>query len=766
MTSFDNEPEDSVGPIGPMGSGRRRRKPSGGAQAITMIFAWGGGAVAAVAVAFWLLQYIKPGQDPKQEVVEQAAIAKKEDSKKKSSRAKKQERAEARRRAERRAEQKAVAVEPVAAKPMIDLANFQRPTMPGMAYRYYDGETFGMADFSTASASRSGLLVDVGDLPNANAAKGLRLEGYWETRTHQPCTFLMDSTNGARLWIDDELVLDNTAQFQREPVEASRMIQPGMHAVRVEFVLSTEGGSYKLEVGAKDDPQRMNLARLLQPFGLKELTSLDSLQYELANYDKPGAAIKALIESNREAVEAGFIETVSAKPVVDDDTAKVMVPEGCKLLAGLAVGSSQGRVAAAIPIYLDDSGLSLGAMLGSESQEWESLIAEPGFAVSALQIEQFNSADDVSLEFRRIGNQSLLPTDAYTHSIGSQPVDINVSDECQPVIGLRVNMANASRLVSVDAMRVRSGESKLLAILADGFPVPSSRKKAPSPNEIKQVMKKLMKESAARLSGTTGRAQEMELKALAESTAISARDDANDESRFISLLEARRLHLLAGEIRPAFAITHELSQEFEYDYWSDQLALFRDATQRAGKSPIIRRKVMAELGPEISKAEESFRFEVAGKLAAGGKMLATELNDQSSFAKFSGQLEEFERSAMATKQARAAAKTLTTRPDDAKANRSLGVFNLVVTHDWDQAMEYFARSSNQDCEFIAAHDRSFDGADAQTAMKLAKCWMRTGKKNEALEKLAAERAQQVLTQAKTQAVGKDLKDIESDLERL
>ena len=43
----------------------RPQKPSGGAQALTMILAWVGGAAAAVAAAFWILQLMKPPEEVK-----------------------------------------------------------------------------------------------------------------------------------------------------------------------------------------------------------------------------------------------------------------------------------------------------------------------------------------------------------------------------------------------------------------------------------------------------------------------------------------------------------------------------------------------------------------------------------------------------------------------------------------------------------------------------------------------------------------------------
>ena len=775
-TDFEPEgPEEPVGPVGTLdsgSSGRRRRKPSGGGQAIAMILSWVGGAGAAVAVAFYILQYVKPPQDPNDPNNSgRTAVVTPEATPRPKRRRTKPDRTD-RTKPDRTTPKLATdpidssaAVNRDPTKPVNGRENFQPPEMPGLAYRYYEGETFGMANFSTATPSRSGVVIDVGDLPPAKLAKGLQLEGTWKTQTEQACDFVLDSTNGAKLYIDDQLVLDNTAQFERKPVEAQRTIKPGMHVVRVDFVLSTERGRYELAVGAAGDRNRMDLARLLQPFGTEKLTSLQKLQYRLAKYEKPDLATRALIASNREAAEAGLVETVAATPIGDSKASKTILPEG-KLLAGLALSSSNGRVTAATSIYLDSSGLSLGERMGKRSGEWEAVIAKPGFAVSAVQIGRSALADKVSLEFRKIDEKSLLSTGAYTQSFASSPVPISVDDEIQPVIGLRVYTSANSSLLGIDAMRVRSGGDRMLTVLVDGFPRKSDLRKAPSASKATKKMKKMMKESMARLEGQKGAALEMELNALAASTASAARISTDDEDRFVGLLEARRLYLLAEKFERSFAITDELSQEFEYDYWKDLLAFYADATKRAGKNRSSQLKVIREIEQAMVKAEDSYQFEVAGRLAVGGKMLATAVEDQRMFERFNSQLEELAQNASVTKQARVAAKTLTSRPDDPKANRVMGVFALVVTDNWSEAMKYFARSSSEDYEFIAKHDRSFDGSDAEVAVELADCWKRIGKKNGPLEKLATGRAQKVLMKARQQAQGEALQKIDNDLEKL
>ena len=409
-------------------------------------------------------------------------------------------------------------------------------------------------------------------------------------------------------------------------------------------------------------------------------------------------------------------------------------------------------------------GETIGQKSGQVGTGW---LPSHGYAVSTVQIRKSDSADDVSLEFMKIDDEALSATGAYTHSLGDGTSPIFVTDSRQPVVGFRAYMSADSRLLGVDALKVSSGGGRILAILANGFPKPPDHKVAPSPGEVMKGMKKLMRKSAVSLKGKgKGSALKMEVLALAAATANDARKNESDESRFIELLEARRLYLLGGNFRAAFAIIDELSQEYEYDYWNDLLKFFLDAAKLAGSDRNMQRQVISELGPAIIRAEEHYEFEVASKLAGGGKMLATALEDETWFAKYGQQIQEFERNADLTKQARLAAKTLVSRRDDPKANRVMGMFSLVVVQDADEAMKYFARSSNEDCEFIAKYDSSFDGSDAKIAMKLADCWKRIGKKNDAMEKLAMERAKRVLMKAKPKAKGKDLKSIEADLNRL
>ena len=747
--------EIETGPVAP-------KKSSGGAaQALTMIVAWVGGAAAAAAVAFWILQYVRPPEDPKLADTKPAVTQEIQERKERPRRVVPKSNP-------RKSEPVSTQPKPEVAPPKINRQNFQRPDSPGLVYRYYESDSFKMADFATVPATRSSMVTAITDLPVARKANGLQLEGYWKTQSDQPCDFVLDTTNDARLWIDDQLVLDNTNQFESAPVKATRTISSGMHRVRAEFLLKTQGGSFKLDVAGAGDSNRMNLDQLLRPFESDQPSSLEKLQYELASYPKPTVKAGSLVQSNRNAVSTSFFETESgASSDNKSDAVKATLPDDGRLLAGVAIASSDdGRVAGVKPIYLNEAGLTVGKTIGQETEEWQSVIAKPGYAVSAIEFWQLDSANKIQSEFMQIGDKSLLPEGAYTQTLTGAPVPTAIDVDRQPIIGMRGQMSGDSKLLGVEVVRVLSKKSQMLVILAEGFPTPTDLKATPAPSVVKKQLKKLAKESTGKLSGTAGNAQLQQLKALASSVELSADSSVDAASEFVALLEARRLYLLAGDFKPAFAITNRLMHEFDYDHWKDVLALFADSASRAGSSSVLKKAVVVELDPAIDQAEKQLEFEVAGRLAVGGKMITKSLKDQLGFEKYQQKLERFEQLADVTKQARAAAKKLLVDPDDGNSNRSVGVFYLAVQENWDEAMGHFARSSNEDYQFIAKYDQNFSGTDTEVAMKLADSWIKVGKKVDALSELANKQARTILRKAMAHADDKSVKDLEAKLKKL
>ena len=708
----------------------RQRRPSGFAQALMMILAWVGGAAAAVVAAFWILEYVQPDQKVEQDDVNQPVAVSVDKPKKSYPRVKPKSAP---------IKPKSAPIKPeVTERAKVDRRNFQPPTTPGFMYRYYVNQSLRMQDFGKVTTHRQGMVYDRDALAQLKEATGLQLEGFWETKTEQACDFTLDSTNRGRLWIDGQLVLDNTTLVQPGPINGTRTIQPGIHNVRVECMPVTQGHSvslsrFQLDVAGAGSSNRINLDQLLRPFESPNPSSDERLQYELAKYP------------TKEMVTA-------------------ILPEGGRLLAGLAVSAqADGRVAGVKPIYLGESGLLAGETLGSELGEWTTVVAKPGYAISEVQFEGVDLAVDVRPEFMRIGDESLLPKGAYTQTLAGDPVRVEIDATKQPVIDLQGSVSEKLKLFAVEAVRAKvptDQKHQMLTYLTEGFPSPAGLKEIPRSGTVKKELQKLMNQSAARLSGKKGYALKTQMTDLANLIETEARSNVDSDEQFVMLLEARRLHVAAGNFKPAFKIMNELAQEFEYDYWKDRLMLFSDTATRASKNSALQKAVADELEPAIADARNKFEFEAAKKLAAGGKVLAASMQNEVDLKKYQQQLKEFERLAKVTKQARLAAKKLIDKPDDQKANRSMGTFFLIVSEDWDAAMQCFGRSGNEDCEFIAKHDRDFTGDDAEIAEKLADSWRRVGKKVDMLKSLANERAETILTQSESK-VNKFMNDLGS-----
>ena len=716
---------------GPEAPGRHKQNSNGAVQALIMILAWVGGAGAAIVAAYWILQYVNPSSDTGQGDVNPTVVesVNEENTVDRKLRRKVARRAPDRKSTSTNSKDKNLA--------RVDRQNFQRPAMPGFMFRFYVKKPFRMKDFGKTAVHRSGVLFDRHDMIQISKLTGLQLEGFWDTKTEQACEFTLDSTNSGRLWIDGQLVLDNTTLFQPGPVKATRTIQPGVHNVRVESMAGTESqsvplSSFQLKVAGVGSSNRKDLDQLLRPFESPGLSVQERLQYELAKYPQ-----KKMVQ--------------------------VTLPGG-RVLAGLAISAQlDGRIAGVKPIYLNKEGLFAGKTLGRELGQWATVVAKPGYAVSDVQFEGVDLAVDVQTEFMRIGKQLLTQAGAYTQTVTGDSRSVKINASKPPVIDLDGSVSKDLKLLAVESVRAKlptTGLSsskapklsirsrQLVSYLADGFPASKGRKMTPRPSIVTKGLKKRSRESNERLSGKKGDDLDRELKSLANSIEAEARNSTDSDAQFVALLEARRLYIVAGDFGSAFAIGNVLLDEFEYDHWKDLLLLFEDMTKRAGKDSWLQQKVCDQLAPAIFEAQEKFEFEVAGKLATGGKVLATRLNIEEQSKKYQQQVEEFKQLAQITKQARAAAKMLVDKSDDKKANRSMAVFFLRVSEDWDAAMYYFARSGNKDCEFIAEHDRNSKGADAAVTAELADCWKRVAKKNRTLEDVAYERARKILEGAR------------------
>jgi alpha-L-fucosidase len=76
---------------------------------------------------------------------------------------------------------------------------------------------------------------------------GLRYEGYVSIASADVYTFVLTSDDGSRLWIDDQLVIDNDGLHGFDAKEGRAALRKGLHKVRVDFVQASGGSGLSLQ---------------------------------------------------------------------------------------------------------------------------------------------------------------------------------------------------------------------------------------------------------------------------------------------------------------------------------------------------------------------------------------------------------------------------------------------------------------------------------------------------------------------------------------
>ncbi len=121
-------------------------------------------------------------------------------------------------------------------------------TMPGLAYRYYEGSFPTMPDFSKLFPLQSGTVTTF-SISNRLVNDGFSYlyEGYLDVPVSDVYTFHLDSDDGSRLYIGNSLVVDgNALRSSSEEAKGNIALSAGRHAIRVEFF--HQGGAEDLLV--------------------------------------------------------------------------------------------------------------------------------------------------------------------------------------------------------------------------------------------------------------------------------------------------------------------------------------------------------------------------------------------------------------------------------------------------------------------------------------------------------------------------------------
>lgn len=133
---------------------------------------------------------------------------------------------------------------------MLPATELPAAAQPGMAYRYYEGTWSVLPDFAALTPVRTGTLANFRIQGNARPDLfGIRYDGYINIPQAGFHDFYTRSDDGSRLWIDEQLVVDNDGLHGARDARGVCGLAAGWHRIRVGFF--ERGGGEILEVSWK-----------------------------------------------------------------------------------------------------------------------------------------------------------------------------------------------------------------------------------------------------------------------------------------------------------------------------------------------------------------------------------------------------------------------------------------------------------------------------------------------------------------------------------
>lgn len=126
------------------------------------------------------------------------------------------------------------------------------PTQSGLVYHYFEGSWKKLPEFQTLEPVASGHVNTVThQVPDRSEDHyGLVFEGYIQVTSTGPHTFYVRSDDGSKLWIDDQLLIDNDGSHSPQTKEGTLILEEGFHQIRIAY-FEDYGGEF-LQAGMVD----------------------------------------------------------------------------------------------------------------------------------------------------------------------------------------------------------------------------------------------------------------------------------------------------------------------------------------------------------------------------------------------------------------------------------------------------------------------------------------------------------------------------------
>lgn len=236
-------------------------------------------------------------------------------------------------------------------------------------------------------------------------------------------------------------------------------------------------------------------------------------------------------------------------------------------------------------------------------------------------------------------------------------------------------------------------EPKPKPVLVKKQPVPP----AAAQGETLKAIKELFMADYAR----TKPAERLALAAKLMQKALATTDDPT--SRYVLLSEARDLAAQAGDVATALTVIGRLAESHTIDAPEMKLKVFTQAVN--GATTVAAHKTLAE--GCLAAAEEALladHFDVANRLHALAEDPVKKSLSTALLTRWQNYPTEFREAQKEFDQAKAAADTLRTKPDDPAANAVRGKYLCFRKRDWDQGLPLLARGDDAPLQALAQKD--------------------------------------------------------------
>ena len=131
---------------------------------------------------------------------------------------------------------------------------------PGLAYQYFEGNFIQLPDFEKLSPRKTGVATDflVDEVAMRIDHYAILYQGLIEVPTTGIYTFFLRSDDGSKLFIDDELVVNNDGSHSAKTEKGYIALDEGKHHIRLEYFEDFLGEELRLYYQIKGE-ERMEV---------------------------------------------------------------------------------------------------------------------------------------------------------------------------------------------------------------------------------------------------------------------------------------------------------------------------------------------------------------------------------------------------------------------------------------------------------------------------------------------------------------------------